>query len=72
MEKNKKFSGDWTELIDEWQSLDHQWNDFWAEVEAYANEHRISTRYVEEEFLIDGEFQAVKVNYGEDEEFPES
>lgn len=35
--------------------LHEDWDSFWARVEEYAKQHNISTRYVEEEFIIDGE-----------------
>ena len=67
MEKNKKYSGDWTELIDVcWEDLDNwdnKWSEFWREVEAYATEHSLTTRHVEEEFIIDGEFLPVPLEY---------
>ena len=31
------------------------WEEFWSSVEKYAKTHRIRTRYVEEEFILDGE-----------------
>ena len=31
-------------------------DDFWADVEKYAQKVGVSTRYIEEEFIIDGEF----------------
>ena len=31
-------------------------DDFWAEIEQYAEKVGISTRYCEEEFILDGEF----------------
>ena len=39
---------------------------FWAELQAYADEYHLSTRYVEEEFLIDGELQRVELRYEHD------
>ena len=32
-----------------------EWDEFWGEVVEFARQHHISTRYVEEEFIIDGE-----------------
>ena len=35
--------------------LHADWDSFWASVEEYAKENNLTTRYVEEEFVIDGE-----------------
>ena len=40
--------------------------DFWAEVEAFANQYRLPLHYVEEEFVIDGELIAVHLTFDED------
>lgn len=37
------------------ESLDLFEEEFWSEVEQYAKETGLSTRYIEEEFIIDGE-----------------
>ena len=42
-----------------------EFNEFWLEIEAYANEHRIPTRYVEEEFILEGEFLPIPLTYEE-------
>ena len=34
---------------------------FWAELQAYADQYNLTTRYVEEEFLIDGELIEMKM-----------
>ena len=49
---------DWDELED-----DSDFWVFWAQVQEYADLHGISTRYVEEEFLIDGELVTVDLKY---------
>ena len=37
------------------ESLDLFEEEFWSEVETYAKEMGLTTRYVEEEFIIEGE-----------------
>ena len=49
---------DWDELED-----DADFWVFWAELQAYADQYNLSTRYVEEEFLIDGELVPVHLNF---------
>ena len=69
--ESKKFSGDWTQYVDvcwndiddDFRTWDREWDDFWEEVEAYATHYGVSTRYVEEEFIIDGEFIAVQLEF---------
>ena len=42
----------------DWDEIDDDDIDFWAfwnELQMFADSHNLSTRYVEEEFLIDGE-----------------
>ena len=34
-------------------------DDFWADVEKYAEKYELPTGYVESEFIIDGEFKPV-------------
>ena len=64
--ENKKYSGDWTSLaMADWDALDADFDAFWQEVEAYATEYNLTTRYVEEEFILDGEFLPVPLDYGE-------
>jgi len=36
-----------------------EFEEFWQEVEAFAKEHNLPTRYVEEEFILDGELITV-------------
>ena len=36
-------------------------DDFWADVEKYAEKVGVNTRYIEEEFIIDGEFLPVEL-----------
>ena len=40
--------------------------DFWEEVEAFAKQNRLPTCYVEEEFIIDGEFLPLHLTWQED------
>ena len=54
---------DWDELED-----DSDFWVFWAELQAYADQYNLTTRYVEEEFLIDGELVPVHLNYDIDED----
>lgn len=35
--------------------LHSDWDTFWGRVEEFARENHLTTRYVEEEFCIDGE-----------------
>ena len=49
---------DWDELED-----DADFWVFWAELQAYADQYNLTTRYVEEEFLIDGELVPVHLNF---------
>lgn len=39
---------------------------FWEEVKAFADQYRLSTSYVEEEFLIDGELIPVHLTFPDD------
>ena len=39
---------------------------FWEEVKAFADQYRLSTSYVEEEFLIDGELVPVHLTFPDD------
>ena len=72
MEHNKKFTNDWTQYCDaNWDRIDddsfrnwdREWDDFWAEVEGYAEHHGLTTRHVEEEWILDGEFIPVEATY---------
>ena len=70
--KGVKF-GDWVDMVDAWEHFDKyeaEFDEFWREVEAYAQEHRLTTRYVEEEFIVDGEFIPVHLSYDLEEEEP--
>ena len=51
---------DWIDIF-----LGDEFNEFWLEIEAYADEHRIPTRYVEEEFILEGEFLPIPLTYEE-------
>ena len=52
---------DWDELED-----DADFWVFWAELQAFADQYCLSTRYVEEEFLIDGELVPVHLKFDEE------
>ena len=54
---------DWDE-----DQLESDFWEFWQELNAYADQYRLPVRYVEEEFLIDGEFLPVHLNFCEEEE----
>ena len=55
---------DWDEIADD----DTDFWVFWAELQAFADQYNLSTRYVEEEFLIDGELIPVHLRYEQDDE----
>ncbi len=40
--------------------------DWWADVNAFAEQNRLPTHYVEEEFIIDGEFLPVHLKFEQD------
>tara|TARA_R100000231_G_scaffold134144_1_gene107467 strand:- start:166 stop:345 length:180 start_codon:yes stop_codon:yes gene_type:complete len=49
---------DEVKMHQDWDEIDDDDIDFWAfwnELQMFADSHNLSTRYVEEEFLIDGE-----------------
>ena len=47
----------------EWDQEELDFWDFWSEVQAFAEQYQLSTRYVEEEFLIDGELVPVHLTF---------
>ncbi len=49
----------------EWDQEELDFWDFWSEVQAFAEQYQLSTRYVEEEFLIDGELVPVHLEFDE-------
>ena len=52
----------------EWDADELDFLTFWSELQAFADQYNLSTRYVEEEFLIDGELIPVHLTFeGEDE-----
>ena len=56
------------EMHQEWDEDETQsdfWQ-FWSEVQAFAEQYRLTTRYVEEEFLIDGELVPVHLDFDDD------
>ena len=68
------YDEDWIDVVDSYLNFDKyeaEFEDFWLEVEAYATEHCLPTRYVEEEFIVEGEFQAIPVQYMHDLDNPE-
>ena len=40
---------------------------WWEDIQAFAEQNRITTQYVEDEFILDGEFFAVHLEWQEDE-----
>ena len=48
------------------QMLVEEFEQWWAEVEAYANEHLLPLHYVEEEFCLEGEFIPIHMTYEHD------
>ena len=51
-------------------SIDYiDFDDFWEEVKAYADEHQMSYSHVEEEFILDGIFYPVGLLYDKDYAF---
>ena len=43
--------------------LDDTFEDFWEEVEEYAEKTGLDTSYLEQEFILDGELIKVNINY---------
>lgn len=56
---------DWMDNQDE-EMLESEFWEFWLEVQAFAEQYRLSTRYVEEEFVVDGELVPVHLTFPED------
>ena len=54
---------DWDELED-----DSDFWVFWAELQAFADQYSLTTRYVEEEFLLDGELIPVHLKFEHEED----
>ena len=50
------------------EMLVEEFEEFWKEVEAYACQYLLPTHYVEEEFILDGEFIPVHLDYEHDED----
>ena len=48
------------------EELDTDFWLFWEDVRAYADQYRLSTRYVEEEFIIDGELIPIHLEFEDD------
>ena len=60
---------DLTKEIQEWEDKNME-NSFWAyweEIRAFAEQNRLSTSYVEDEFLLEGELFPVHLKWQEDE-----
>jgi len=51
-----------TNMPKSWDNFD----EFWAEVKAFADQYRLSYSYVEEEFVIDGELVPVHLTFPDD------
>ena len=51
-----------TESFEEW----------WAEIKAFAEQNRIPTQYVEDEFLIDGELIPIHLTFQDDNDYDPS
>ena len=54
----------WKKKEDE--ELDYDFWLFWEEVRGFADQYRLSTRYVEEEFILDGELIPVHLTFEDD------
>jgi len=67
MDKNKKFheNFDLDKFINEYhRMINHQtFEDFWEDICAFAEQNRISTDYVEQEFILDGRFIPVHLEW---------
>ena len=59
MDKNQRYKEMWDEGL--------TFEDFWVEVEAFAEQNRLATSYVESEFILDGELFPVHLKWHEDE-----
>lgn len=54
-------------IIQEQERMDKDsFEHWWSEVEAFAEQNRLPTHYVEEEFIIDGELFPVHLEWQED------
>ena len=60
---------DLTKEIQEWEdkNLENDFWEYWEEIKAFAEQNRISTDYVEYEFLLEGELFPVHLKWQEDE-----
>ena len=59
MDNNQRYKEMWDEGI--------TFEDFWSEVEAFAEQNRLTTSYVEDEFILDGELIPIHLKWHEDE-----
>ena len=56
--------------MDRIDSIDYiDFDDFWEEVKAYADQYNLSYSFVEEEMIIDGVFYPVHLVFEEDHAF---
>ena len=60
---------DLTKEIQEWEdrNLESDFWEYWEEIKAFAEQNRISTDYVEYEFLLEGNLVPVHLTFQEDE-----
>ena len=59
---------DLSKEIQEWEdkNMENDFWEYWEEIRAFAEQNRLSTSYVESEFLIDGELFPVHLRWPED------
>jgi len=68
MDDKYSYCGEQFDMHQQWDEDETQsdfW-EFWADVQAYAEQYRLTTRYVEEEFIIDGELVPVHLVFDDD------
>ena len=60
---------DLTKEIQDWEdeNLESDFWAYWEEIRAFAEQNRLSTSYVEDEFLLEGELFPVHLKWQEDE-----
>ena len=66
MNNNDKFSNeDLDNIINHYRKRPpgNSFDDFWEEVKAFAEQNRLSTEYVEDEFILDGELLPVHLQW---------
>ena len=68
----KKFTKEWNDdadaVINYYKSKrNHEtFEEFWEDVKAFAEQNRLATSYVEAEFIVDGEFIPVHLQFDDD------